>query len=1463
MIHTLSQLLSRTPPRRLSDLEHLLDYMTRLVHDVPSATASTSYYRPPADSELGLECKEAFRVLRTLEADEDFQAFLNEKPKPDNALLGDVVYDALSTLLSSARSPIPSPPEEFDIAGHRVVLRHTPLYFANQINTLLAINRTVGNGIKSDGSVRFDLVLAYYSIIPSNPSTREQWKAVEYNLREYSALWALGHDGDVSDLEHLLSPENDKTIKKVVKQIEQEKEQALFACVVPTQLTTEQETHLNTTPTVLLKWILNRPRNLALGQRIVTELGWYGANDGEDCPQAVKVKLLLRALWLTITPDANSLNNNELKAFIPPAIDYTSIRQSLVNDYQRSLSVSPTAARLALCVLKTNIASEVWVQDIPGELTYGTSSTWVNFKSGFILAEFIAPGSSRHLTFEQLLNLPAEYFRAHSNNVEQQVLVVAAKVVPTLTWAVESGVLPLTSVYSASDIETAVRALEHHESEMAKAAQNLVLKPPSRFRFTSDAEFDQAFRAYLEIPRAAYKTLIKGLLAQYSPLWNGNIDLDEITVYSLREPLHDTRAEHETKRKTDAVRGRAGFVIRVGKPDRNPKYIEMFPGIGIVRLREDIKDLLVGGEVKVETIGSSTRPSRGNFRKGTEQPFDWNAYREAKQPVPNRVGTLIIEQVGETISGVVQQHPVATAPPIAQSPTRVFATNTLKSPRAEALASMIARELFFCDEEKLLEQTRKATRSMDIGRDFLEDISFWGKMFVPFWGPIKELASGDPQQIESGGLGLFTDIVSFGLPIGKYVAGCTRLVVQSGKAGIRLALPRITKLTSKLVTATLQELNPLAAVIPLLKLGRYGLLKLGHTSIRYTRLGIAQLRNGTVATRHMVSVDPAVWSPRQAGDRLFTVAGVPNIPMRNVGTLDAPDYRLINSDSNTTFGPRFREPVTVISNSSPLVRQYAVDPHWITGLKPDSHGIFFRSEYNQKFICNIDEKNTIAVYQIREQGYGYLKETARGLENSFPVSLVNPRTNLRLPLTLSSVKPGHWYSIRQLGGAPDPKDAITPAILLKWSEYSESELNRAMRAFERKYKLDPSAFRQYVHNSNNLAPGAQDILDRADLARTEVTYAHIEEWHTMSSRSRHTLTLPGFCTKHNLDPSLFAKYVNVDGSYRPHGKVLAKHAKNEQFQLLTYEHLNDWNHLYKSNGPKPQMASFVEQNDLNPVIWSDFFKDDGSVTEAGRKLLGSWSGHPSEQRMARKSSALLSEPGTSNRPRMGATPIPGEAPSMSQVPSFGHQINNNAPILQDPNDVTRSLTRNLEGPIADIKITHPHGLFDALLPPARKQTRDAVTDSIRKWIGEEGSHQRKLEERLNVLKLNKGPERGLSVVAKVDIEPFEVIGPYTGKLHINHHSLNAEILEKGKDGAAAVSTFLYETRTKGATLSAHGNSSMLSLINATNVPGAAVTTGVENVRSIQVGHFMVFLIASKKIPAGTELLMDYGPKYWK
>ncbi|WPC26639.1 hypothetical protein OE648_18650 [Pseudomonas moraviensis] len=390
---SLSGFYSRTPPRRLQDLNHLISYLHTLVGEHFNSDPRDLYYHPPASSALGRECREAFRVLNKLEKDEDFIRHISTPVGVDKSPLGnDFLYDLVSFHLSSAKTPAPSPPEVFSIAGHSVILREVPVYWSIDVDVLLDIHRKVGNGVKSDGSVRLDLVLAYYSLQPQRPATSADWQRLLHNLVDHRALWLLGHDGHVSDIEHLLGAAGDQAIMRIVRQIEVQTSRSLLANLLPEKLNDKLEKLANTTPVALLETALGSAKNLQLAQRIANELDWYGAGDNQQCPPGVLKKLLWRALWLTVKPDAHSNYRNELQILIETGSRYACIRQSLVEHFQRTLGVNQTTALLAVAIFRSNIASEAWVEDIPEELPYGTSSTWAISKAALFWPKPLPPG---------------------------------------------------------------------------------------------------------------------------------------------------------------------------------------------------------------------------------------------------------------------------------------------------------------------------------------------------------------------------------------------------------------------------------------------------------------------------------------------------------------------------------------------------------------------------------------------------------------------------------------------------------------------------------------------------------------------------------------------------------------------------------------------------------------------------------------------------------------------------------------------------------------------------------------------------------------------------------------------------------------------------------------------------------------------------------------------------------------
>ena len=636
---------------------------------------------------------------------------------------------------------------------------------------------------------------------------------------------------------------------------------------------------------------------------------------------------------------------------------------------------------------------------------------------------------------------------------------------------------------------------------------------------------------------------------------------------------------------------------------------------------------------------------------------------------------------------------------------------------------------------------------------------------------------------------------------------------------------------------------------------------------RQVNRGITQLgkrsmkRVSPVAIRYLVSVNPATWTPLRTGDQLSNVGGIDNIPVRNTGDLVSRDYRLIDSSTNHVFGPSYLEPRTAISNV--IYQRYAAPASCIAGLTPKK-GIYRSVDGQQCYICNVDESGSIAVYQVRDN-FNLNADIVS-------VDIVNYTTNEHTGIQVSSVKAGQWQKIRLEEELLEDYNLVTHKHLEEWQELNDSVEEMAISQFTTRYRLDPQEFRQYAKLSVGVTGEGQQVLLRARNVQTAITDKHLRYWETQSQEGRDGLTQEGFANRHNLNPASFMEHIDQYGKLKAAGKVLVKHAKGEEFTSITYEHLEAWQALYKSKNNKITAGDFADKNNLNPVRWGTYVDETGALKQSGKDLviLGEPTPRP---HLARKGSARHdtsegtkrpaeeSLPGGSKRPR----PDP-EAAQRSERPHLDHDIDNSLPILQDPKNVKESLTLKAEGPgglegrestVDEIVVTYWNQLLDQVSKTTRLKLQEDITVEVRDWIRNENNLAPKFDKLMEVKVLSNGPERGRSVVAKRDIKKFEVLGPYSGKLHFGSKTLLEEISKKGHK---VVNSYTFSTFSNDGTLSAHGSGNILSLINSPNAPGRP-SLGSENVASINVGRYMTFFVAWKDIKKGGELLLDYGDGY--
>jgi len=978
---------------------------TGLIAQLKSLQAQTApqplahqFFTPHRQSPLYKACAQAVTVLQKLKNDTDFTTWLSTWPSKTEAGLG--AWTLLAKLISNQPAIVDSPLTRFTIQGKLLPLSEVPTYWRNDVHTLIAARRDIGDGIREDGTVQFDLALKFYGV---HIATDSPLQLVIERLQERAAMLSLEMDDDRLPFDELIDEQGDASLQQLLIHRQTTGEKLIFKQLIEAFLTPQREAQALKTPTVVLEQLLNTPQCLELGKQLVKALDWYTAQD-ETPPVKVLRDLVWRALWLHFERPADparvTVAGEEIATPRHWGHSYDYIREQIERSLIRNHKLTPGGVHLALRLLQRGSAAEIWVRGIPDDLRYASSIAWVNFKAGVMLAQAIAPDAAQHMTFQQLLELLATASR--DATPEQKMVISIARLGPTLEWAQANGVLTSAKTdFTPEQIQLAVEALEQHEQEMIQATETISQAPPGRWRFTSDDAFDVGFRDYLSGVKAAYQTLIRALLPNLPLLDRTAIENGEVTLYALRQEIRGLQVGQENAQNIAAARGRHGFIIRAqmkhGTTHRTT-YYEVFPRAAIIRARPKIKTLTINGNVVVETTGGSSRSSKGAFRRATSMPFDWEAYQHGRRPRDGVSSLVIAEQIGQVLP--------ATAP--APSETMREA-QSLSSVRSRALAAIVANDLFHTDESQLKLTAKRNVDVLDTAQQTVDDFLYYTKMLVPFWGGVEDIASGDPQRVERGALSLFTDLISFAAPIGKYVGGSARLITQAGRISFQAALPKFATLTKTFLLGAIRELNPLEAVPALLKLAGLGVLRLSAAVGRQVDAGLALFRKAlgkpTIAPtgRTLQSVDPRVWKPLEPQDSLFTVAGVDRVPLRSVGTDLLPEYRLIDPLTNTVFGPRY-----IPMGAEGLQRIPDLDDY----IAPLSYEQ--TAELSRRANGVYDGKNQQSY--VRARGQWYFVNTRYSLTGDAEFHIVHPHNKTR-PTYRVVNKDGSWLPVDESGYA--------------------------------------------------------------------------------------------------------------------------------------------------------------------------------------------------------------------------------------------------------------------------------------------------------------------------------------------------------------------------------------------------------------------------------------------------------------
>ena len=427
-------------------------------------------------------------------------------------------------------------------------------------------------------------------------------------------------------------------------------------------------------------------------------------------------------------------------------------------------------------------------------------------------------------------------------------------------------------------------------------ARSITLLPRNRTLPDIAVLFDEQFKSYLAKSKAAYELLIKSLLVTLPWADRKALEHGEVRVLSLRDET-GRKADEETAAHTLPLRARMGFVLQATYKNA-VRFYECLPRAGVIRPRADVTTAHVGGDrghyFSVNRLVEEDYVSYIAIRKH-RLPFDQDAHATGTPPKSGATCLAILDPLGDAL-------------PPSRTPSAdhdISPNLTLTSPRTQQIASFIATHLLYLDEKEVRREAWGVTpyeRHLE-EKHWLHSV----KGFLPFWGSIEDLQSDKFGDRVLGAIGLVLDILSFAVPLGKFAAGSIRLAARAGGLGIRSTLPRMVKLSGKLLTSSLKNLNPLDGSVDLLRLVGRGVKGAGRAVVFLERRAVFQLKKlaGKADSYDLVSslpqaTEPGHWKPLMDADELGIVKGIEDVPVRKI---DGHHY-LVDPLSTRPYGPR-------------------------------------------------------------------------------------------------------------------------------------------------------------------------------------------------------------------------------------------------------------------------------------------------------------------------------------------------------------------------------------------------------------------------------------------------------------------------------------------------------------------------------------------------------------------------------
>ncbi|TFY93055.1 hypothetical protein DYL61_15995 [Pseudomonas nabeulensis] len=226
----------------------------------------------------------------------------------------------------------------------------------------------------------------------------------------------------------------------------------------------------------LMVRLLKSPTSQELGETLSRHVRWHGRHASERTDRGSRNALILAALILNLGPHPDA-HPTRIRFIDWHSSYYWGESIAFVRDQiEAGLSpLSPAASALAAHLLLCGKGPQLLVRNIRASTPYVSAQTWVLFRQYVAYMEKVMPGSSRQMTYSQIMYLA--YLPPRGGWKTFLFSPEAAR--PILDWGLVNGVLSPQARYGTVSINLAFAALNQQRTQLATALEEFAVQVPS------------------------------------------------------------------------------------------------------------------------------------------------------------------------------------------------------------------------------------------------------------------------------------------------------------------------------------------------------------------------------------------------------------------------------------------------------------------------------------------------------------------------------------------------------------------------------------------------------------------------------------------------------------------------------------------------------------------------------------------------------------------------------------------------------------------------------------------------------------------------------------------------------------------------------------------------------------------------------------------------------------------------